>query len=236
MTITSKDNDKLKLVRRLAERKHREREGLFVTEGEDLVAAGRAAGLEPELLLSEAGSAIGGVEVERELLDGASSLGSGSRAIAVWRQAWADDPAALCVFLDGIGDPRNVGAITRTADAFGAATVALGPDTADPFSPIAVRASMGSVFSVGLIRCDVERTPQPRAALDARGGTWPPGASPATICLGAERDGVADATAAACSERWTVPLHGAAGSLNVAAAAAIAMERISSAAAEPGER
>ena len=49
MTITSKDNEKLKLVRKLADRKHREREGLFVTEGEDLLEAGRAAGHEPTL-------------------------------------------------------------------------------------------------------------------------------------------------------------------------------------------
>ena len=47
MTITSKDNEKLKLVRKLAAAKHREREGLFVTEGEDLLKAGRAAGREP---------------------------------------------------------------------------------------------------------------------------------------------------------------------------------------------
>ncbi len=57
MTITSKDNEKLKLVRKLAERKHREREGLFVTEGEDLLEAGRAAGHEPTLLLTRAARA-----------------------------------------------------------------------------------------------------------------------------------------------------------------------------------
>ncbi|HYH61424.1 MAG TPA: hypothetical protein VD766_06120, partial [Solirubrobacterales bacterium] len=69
MTITSKDNEKLKLVRKLAERKHREREGLFVTEGEDLLAAARAAGAEPVELLTAAGTELGGDEVEPELLD-----------------------------------------------------------------------------------------------------------------------------------------------------------------------
>jgi len=84
MTITSKDNEKLKLVRKLAERKHREREGLFVTEGEDLLEAGRNAGHEPTTLLTREGEGLGGDEVAAELLDTVSQLGSGTRVIAAW--------------------------------------------------------------------------------------------------------------------------------------------------------
>jgi TrmH family RNA methyltransferase len=233
MMITSKDNEKLKLVRRLAERRHREREGLFVTEGEDLLAAGREAGRDPELLLTEAGAGLGGVEVERSLLDTASALGSGSRAIAVWRQRWAEAPVALCVFLNGVRDPGNVGAIVRAAHALGARSVALDPDAADPYSPKAVRASMGSIFALDVARCAVGRTPEPRAGMVAHGGGWPPAAAPATICLGAEREGLAGETTAACAELLTVPLTGAE-SLGVAAAAAIVLERISSLALEGG--
>jgi TrmH family RNA methyltransferase len=232
MTITSKDNEKLKLVRRLGERKHREREGLFVTEGEDLLAAGRAAGRRPELLLTEPGAGLGGDEVERSLLDSVSALGSGSRAIAVWRCALADEAAPLCVYLNGVRDPGNVGAIVRAADALGARSVALDPDTADPFSGKAVRASMGSVFSVDLVRCAVAETPAPRAGMVAHGGSWPPAGAPATLCLGAEREGLSGEAAGACDELWTIPLPGGAESLGVAAAAAIAMERISSRAVE----
>jgi TrmH family RNA methyltransferase len=230
--ITSKDNDKLKLARRLAERKHREREGLFVTEGEDLLAAGRGAGFEPVVLLTEAGAGLGGDEVERPLLDSVSALGSGTRAIAVWPQRWTDAPASLCVYLNGVGDPGNVGAIVRAADALGASSVALDPDAADPYSPKAVRASMGSVFNVVPARCGVGWTPEPRAGMTAHGGLWPPATAPATLCLGAEREGLSGETAAACAELWTIPLGGGAESLGVAAAAAIALERISSAAAE----
>jgi RNA methyltransferase, TrmH family len=236
MTITSKDNEKLKLVRRLAERKHRDREGLFVTEGEDLLGAGREAGVEPELVLTEPGLDLGGVEVERSLLDSVSTLGSGSRVVAVWRQAWAEAPAPPCVYLNGVRDPGNVGAIARAADALGAASVALDPDAADPFSPKAVRASMGSVFTVALARCDVGETPAPRAGMVAHGGVWPPASTPGTLCLGAEREGLSGETAAACAELWTIPLAGAAESLGVAAAAAIALERISSSAADEGDQ
>ena len=70
--IASPQNEKLKLVRKLRERKQREREGLFVTEGEDLVEAGLAAGAEPRFLLTAAGSGLSldwdGEEVEPELL------------------------------------------------------------------------------------------------------------------------------------------------------------------------
>src|SRR5690242_18407864 len=149
--IASPQNEKLKLVRKLRERKHREREGLFASEGEDLVAAGLAAGATPRFLLSAAGSGLvaewGGEEVEPELLDAASALGSGTRAIAVWPLAWAEQLAAPCLYLHGVGDPGNVGTIIRSAHALLDGSVALGPECADPFSSKAVRASMGSIFA-----------------------------------------------------------------------------------------
>jgi TrmH family RNA methyltransferase len=228
--ISSPQNEKLKLVRKLRERKHREREGLFATEGEDLVEAGLAAGVEPRFLLSAAGSGIGGEEVEPELLGDVSLLGSGTRAIAVWPQAWASEASSPCVSLHGVADPGNVGAIVRTAHALIGGTVALGPDCADPFGPKAVRASMGSVFGASLLRAGVEATPEPRAALVAHGGEGPEALTGmATLCLGAEREGLPAEAISACDLQVTIPLRpGAAESLNVAAAAAIAIERLSS--------
>jgi TrmH family RNA methyltransferase len=243
--ITSKDNEKLKLVRRLADRRHREREGLFAVEGEDLLAAGREAGLEPELVLSAADSGLGGEEVEPELLASASTLGSGARVISVWRRRWAEPSGPLCVYLHGVGDPGNVGAIIRTTHALAGATIVLGPGCADPFSPKATRATMGSIFAQPVARGDVASTPEPRAGLVAHGG-GEPGKAPATICLGAEREGLPPEVLAECDERWTIPLRpGGAESLNVAAAAAISLAalapgarpgpgRISSPAAEGG--
>ncbi len=228
--ISSPQNEKLKLVRKLCERKHREREGLFATEGEDLVAAGRAAGVEPRFLLSAAGSGLGGEEVEPELLGAASALGSGTRAIAVWPMAWADQVRPPCVYLHGVADPGNVGTIVRSAHALIGGTVVLGPDCADPFGPKAVRASMGSIFGQPLLRAAIEATPAPRAALVAHGGEGLGAlAGMATICLGAERGGLPGAVVARCDAEVTVPLRPAAAeSLNVAAAAAIVCERISS--------
>jgi RNA methyltransferase, TrmH family len=227
--IESPQNEKLKLVRKLQERKHREREDAFVSEGEDLLAAGRAAGLEPRFLLTAAGSDLGGEEVEPGLLAAVSMLGSGTRAIAVWQQRWAETGKGPCLYLHGVGDPGNVGTIVRTADALLGGTVVLGPGCADPHSPKAVRASMGSIFAQPVARAEAGETPAPRAALVAHGGAGLEAlAGAATLCLGAERDGLPPEVLETCDAQVTIPLRPGAESLNVAAVAAIAAERISS--------
>ncbi|MBS1880677.1 MAG: RNA methyltransferase [Actinobacteria bacterium] len=232
MTITSQDNAKLKLVRKLRERKHREREDLFASEGEDLLAAGLAAGAEPRFVLTAAGAGLatswGGEEVEPELLAAASTLGSGTRAIAVWPRLWAATATAPSLYLHGVGDPGNVGAILRSADALLGGTVVLGPECADPFSPKAVRASMGSIFTRPPRRAELAETPAPRVALVAHGGDGLAALDgAATVCLGAEREGLPEEVVAACEATATIPLRpGGAESLNVAAAAAIACQRM----------
>ena len=228
--ITSPQNEKLKLIRRLGRRRSREREGLFITEGEDLLEAARAAGAEPLELLTAAGEGLGGTEVEPALLAQVSKLGSGTRAIGVWRESWSDEASAPCVYLHGVSDPGNVGTVIRTANALVGGSVILGPDCADPYGAHAVRASMGAVFAETLIRASIEATPGPRAALVAHGGE-PIEAleEAATLCLGAEREGLPAEVADWCEVRVTIPVRESAESLNVAAAAAIALHRIASA-------
>jgi RNA methyltransferase, TrmH family len=232
-TITSPHNEKLKLIRRLGRRRSREREGLFVGEGEDLLAAARAAGEEPVELLTAAGEGLGGTEVEPGLLARYSQLGSGTRAIGVWRERWADQPTSPCVYLHGVSDPGNVGTVVRTAQALVGGSVVLGPDCADPYGPQAVRASMGAVFAEPLLRATVEATPGPRAVLVAHGGGQLEALEgAATVCLGAEREGLPAQVLEASDVRVTIPLRDGAESLNVAAAAAIALHRIASAAGD----
>jgi TrmH family RNA methyltransferase len=238
--IESKDNEKLKLVRKLRVRKHRVRQGLFATEGEDLLAAGLAAGAVPQFVLVAGGTGLHGTDsgsgarypvdaVHTDLLDSLSSLGSGTRAIAVWPLPRSGSPIAPCVYLDAVGDPANVGAIIRTAHALLDATVALGPGCADPYGPKASRASMGSIFArPPVVVTGVEQTPGPRVGLVAHGGEGLAAlAGACTVCLGAEREGLRPGVVAACDVEVTIPLHGGAESLNVAAAAAVACARMS---------
>ncbi len=219
--ITSADNQQLKTIRKLHDRKHRERTGLFIAEGEDLVAAAEVAGWRAEVVL------VAGRDVEPELLAAASTLGSGTRAIGIYPQRWAEPAGDLCVYLDGVGDPGNVGAIIRSAHALADGPVILGPGCADPFSPKAVRASMGSVFARPPARAEFRAVVGTTVALDRDGGT-PLGAvvaeAPVVLCLGAEREGLPPAVTNGATVTAHIPLRAdGPDSLGVAAAAAIAL-------------
>jgi RNA methyltransferase, TrmH family len=222
----------LKLVRKLSARRQRDKLGLFACEGEDLVAAGLDAGLEPvEALVDAERPAL----VERlpraelvapELMAELSTLAHPARVIAVFRRADLPrgvDPA-VGLALWHVGDPGNVGTLVRTADALGPAFVALSPGCADPTSPKALRASMGSVFRIPFAAFD--EVPQPRIGLVARDGRPLAEldlAERVTFVLGAEREGLPDDVAASCDELVSIPLAEGAESLNVAVAGAIAL-------------
>jgi TrmH family RNA methyltransferase len=211
--ITSHHNPKLKEIRRL----QRKRDSRFVAEGEDLLAAADAAGWTPLERY------VAGVDVEPEALAKVSALGSGTRALAVYEERWAERATGpLCVALWAVHDPGNVGTVLRSALAFGAASVAIGPDTADPYGPKAVRASMGAIFSVPLARVRaVDELPGERVALVARAGQPLRGRAAATIVVGAERTGLPDEVVAACERIAHIPI--ASESLNAAMAATIAL-------------
>jgi RNA methyltransferase, TrmH family len=209
MMITSQHNRRLKEIRKLRQRRRwRERSGRFVAEGEDLLAAADAAGWQSVERYCAAGSGLPGSAVEPELLASASGLGSGTRTLAVYDERWVEKPLGpLCVYLHGVHDPGNVGAILRSAQAFGASSVALGPGAADPFGPKAVRASMGAVFAVPLSKLDdpaqlpgtkvalVPHEGRPlrelccaSAPIGNSGGKVP--AADVSLLVGAERDGL----------------------------------------------
>src|SRR5215216_5006792 len=228
MPITSPNNEQLKQIRKLAGRKWRDKTRTFVAEGEDLIAAAAAARWPPELLLCEAGSGLEGEEVAPHLLRGISQLGSGTRALGVYPQRWAPAPAGpLCVALWGVNDPGNVGTVLRAALAFGAAGVALGPGTADPYGAKAVRASMGAIFDVPVARvASVEELPGRTVALAARAGRALPGLAGGelTLVVGAEREGLPDDVVAACDETAHIPIRSE--SLNAAMAATVALYEV----------
>jgi TrmH family RNA methyltransferase len=230
--ITSTSNPRLKLIRKLQSRRQREKLGLFVCEGEDLVAAALAAGLEPvEALVDAERGALAeqlprAEEVTPALMADVSTLAHPPRVVAVFRRAdlprGVEPPTGLALW--HVSDPGNVGALIRTADALGPAFLALSPGCADPTGPKALRASMGAVFRVPLAGFD--DAPRPRVALVPRGGQ--PLAEldlgeRVTFVLGAERLGLPDDVLAHCDETASIPVAAGAESLNVASAGAIAL-------------
>ena len=217
--ITSSHNPKLRLIHRLLEsRRQREREGLFVVEGEDLVQAADDAGVEPVEVLRA------GDDIEPELLAKLSTMGHPPRVMALFRLDSLPrgvEPVSLSLWR--VRDPGNIGTILRTADAFGA-SVALSPGCADPIGPKALRASAGAIFRVPLARFD--EPSGKRVALVSHGGQplsrIDPGV-PVTYVLGAEREGLPDDVIAGCDETATIPLAEGSESLNVAVAGSIAL-------------
>jgi TrmH family RNA methyltransferase len=204
--------------RLLDSRRQREKEGLFVAEGEDLVQAADDAGIEPVELLRA------GEDVEPELLGRISTLAHPPRVLGIYRrEALPRGVEPLSLALWRVADPGNLGTILRAADAFGA-SVALSPGCADPTGPKAVRASAGAVFRVPLAGFD---DPEGRrVALVSDGGRRLAGLEPGvpvTYVLGAEREGLPDEIVAACDESATIALAQGSESLNVAIAGAIAL-------------
>ena len=216
--ITSADNDKLKTIRKLQQKRWRTKLGLFSAEGEDLIHPGA------EFILRS------GIDVEPELLDAVSTLGSGSRVIGVYKQRWAEPAGDLLVYLHGVEDPGNVGTIIRSAHALGDATVVLGPGSADPYSPKAVRASMGSIFERPPARATLDDLDGHKIALDA--GAAPELrevelAQPLVLVLGSERGALPEGL-----QRARIPVH--ADSLNVAMAASVALYEVANRMAADG--
>jgi TrmH family RNA methyltransferase len=189
-----------------------------VAEGEDLVEAARATGVEPVELL------VAGETVEPELLAEVSTLAHPPRVVGVYRRD--DLPRGIrswTLALWRIVDPGNVGTLLRTADAFGAA-VALSRGCADVTGPKALRASMGAVFRVPTTL--FEEAPEPWIALVPRDGSPLPDVElgdPVSFVLGAEREGLPPEVLRRCKAQATIPQSGSAESLNVAVAGAIAL-------------
>jgi TrmH family RNA methyltransferase len=199
--------------------------GRFVAEGEDLIAAASENGWVPEHHLRA------GVDVDAAVLAKVSELASGTRELAVYTERWARPQGPLAVALWGVKDPGNVGTIIRGALAFGAGSVVIGPDTADPYGPKAVRASMGAIFAIPVARAaEIGDLPGTTIALAARTGSplvgpWPETSGQVTVVVGAEREGLSAVVLEACDMACHIPI--ASESLNAAMAATLALYELS---------
>ena len=216
--ITSADNDKLKTIRKLQQKRWRTKLGLFAAEGEDL------QGPNPEFILTA------GTDVEPDLLDAVSTLGSGTRVIGVYKQQWAEPKGDLLVYLHGVEDPGNVGTIIRSAHALADATVVLGPGTADPYSPKAVRASMGSIFERPPARSSLDELDGHKVALDVTAEQQLRDldvTKPLVLVLGSERGVLPSGV-----QGVRIQVH--ADSLNVAMAATVALYEVANRMAADG--
>ena len=223
--ILSSSNPRLKRARRLQGRRARSLLGMFTAEGEDLLDAAIAAGIAPfeVLAVPDVALPVDPLLVEPALLAEVGTLGHPARVLAFFRTADLPREAVgdLTLELHGVRDPGNVGTLLRSMAAFGPGSVYLEEECADPTSPKAVRASMGAIFSVPLLRAApaglrVGLTADrgvPLAEVDLRG--------PVTFLVGAERTGIPDGVAYDVAAH--IPQTPGVDSLNAAMAGTVAL-------------
>lgn len=257
--ITSLTNDRIKAIRALEMRKVRKETGLFVAEGTSLLVTARDHGFVPETLVYQAGAAGGGVarglvkhaleagsdvlEVSEPVLAKLASKDNPQSLLGVFRQQFAPapDPAKLTsadtwLALEEIRDPGNLGTIIRTADAVGLSGIILVGTTCDPYALESIRATMGSIFAVPIVKLD-------RDSFFTLAKAWP-GEVIGThldaredfrrtqyngrelIVMGSEGPGLSGGAAAVCSTLVKIPMAGALDSLNLAIATALMLYQV----------
>lgn len=227
----------IRLIRSLGQKKFRQEHGLFVVEGEKMVGEAltqKRYQVEAVYRTSDIGE---------ETMGRMSHLSSPSPALAVLRiptdgipDRSSALPSGLCLGLDSVRDPGNVGTILRLADWFGIGTVYLSPDCVDLYNPKTVQATMGSIFRQRAVTCDLHALvrgctaagiPVYATALDGEDiRSAALDTTRALILMGSERDGLSPALMAAATRRLHIPSFasnpdGAAESLNVAIATAV---------------
>ncbi len=243
-------NSEIKHISSLKDKKARAEAGEFVVESEKLVAEAISSGFEVKLICYTGDdvdrrivSHPAAVAVDRKTMDRISLLASPSPALAVVAMpavpqsdvaALAADPKALCLALDGVRDPGNMGTIIRIADWFGIDAVLASRDSVELYNPKTIQSTMGSIFRKKVVYCDLVEAASLFAAAGAPVyGTFLDGddiysgrlEGHALVIMGSESFGIRDYLAASVSKRLFIPPYPRSGSgcesLNVSAAAAI---------------
>lgn len=144
----------IQFVRLLADKRNRDQEQLFIAEGDKLITEIIASGLKVRNIYAIEGHLSGKAEVvSAKEMERISQLKTASSSLAVVEQPRHKTPAtaptnALCIALDGVQNPGNLGTIIRLADWFGVEDIFCSQDTADCFNPKVVQATMGAILRV----------------------------------------------------------------------------------------
>lgn len=254
--ITSTANPVVKHLKSLSVKKYRDEAGLFVVEGlrhvEDMLAAGwtlHTLCMTTEMIAQNDGLVHTAEAMEADLFDMPPALLSritgrdnAQHVLGVFYQTLhglddiSESDAALWLLLEDIRDPGNLGTIIRTADAVGAAGIILAGQPCDPFSPETVRASMGSIARMKLIRSDLEGVKNWRTGwtgriigthlqteTDYRTADY---TLPLILAMGSEQAGMSDALTDMCDTTVKIPMPGGTESLNLAVSTGIMLYEI----------
>lgn len=247
--ITSKNNPSVTAAAKLADKKYREKEGVFAFEGIKLFgeAVKNGANIRKVFVTEDA------FEKYRETLLAVSedkifivsdavyeklsfeNAPQGVFTVAEYFCAKPKDEISLVILLDGVADPGNFGAILRSADAFGMDAVYAGKNGADLYNPKTVRACMGSLFRVDVRRSEsieneimrlkkegfrIYATTLNETSADIRSVDL---SGKIGFVIGNEGHGVSEAVVKACTGSVIIPMREGPESLNAAVASSVVM-------------
>ena len=249
MLITSRQNPRVRAAAALLDAKERKKTGLFLLEGARLCADAAENGVAVETLFLTPRAAEGYAPyyetvraaaketffIDESVAEKLSDTAGSQHFFCVCRKRetpWAIDPAGFYLITDRVQNPDNLGALSRSAEAFGAAGLIV-CGGCDLWSPKALRASMGALLRFPVFRAaDAAEAAEKLTGLgmrvfaallsdtarDVRSVTLTGGGA---LVIGNEGSGVSDAAAAVCTDHVIIPMAGKAESLNAAAAGAV---------------
>lgn len=256
--ITSTANEQIKFIRKLREKKYRSESGLFYVEGIRIVVEAMQkpervhtlivapelvqSGMIEEVMKLAEKSNLPVLEVSQAVF-GSFSLKDGPQGVAALvREEWTGSNdvdwsrMGLWTALDSVADPGNLGTVMRTLDAVGARGLFLIDQCTDPYDPSAIRASMGAVFSLQLIKLTTDefRTLKTERGLfcvgtsdaaseDYRAVQYPPDM---VLVMGSERQGLKPELMDLCDHVVSIPMAGKSDSLNLAVATGVMLYEI----------
>ena len=228
--------NQIKLIKSLESKKFRKREGLFVAEGPKVVGDLLRAGYQPLAIFSTEPHPDAELITDDEL-HRISFLQHPQEVLAVFHIPTPQEssnfhlPSDICLALDGVQDPGNVGTIIRIADWFGITHIYCSPDTADVYNPKVVQATMGSLAHVQITYCDLvpllreAAVPVYGTLLDGQDIYQQPLSREGVIVMGNEGNGISPEVRQLVSHKLLIPNFNknteTAESLNVAIATAI---------------
>lgn len=255
--VTSPANPLIKDLKALFQKKHRDRSSTFIAEGQKLIVDAlnlgwtirtlvhaKSAKERAEAIAARAIASGGDVLIVPEKVLGAITRRDNPQmVIGIFEQrilaleTLGPGPGDVWVALDRVRDPGNLGTVIRTVDAVGARGIVMIGDCTDPFSPETVRATMGSVFSVRIIRCSEDRFAEWRKGFSGLiAGTHLHGAvdyrlpnyseQPVVLLMGNEQQGLTDRLAKICDVLVRIPQAGNADSLNLAVSTGVMLYEV----------
>ena len=234
MLITSINNQTIKELDKLKQKKYRDLEQKFLIEGEHLVEEAEKSGVLEKIILlenSEYPSKLEKIYVSKNVMKKLSSLDTPPNIIGVCKMLSRKELGKKVLLLDDIQDPGNLGTIIRSSVAFNVDSIVMSLNTVDLYNPKVIRSTQGMIFKINLIKDDLERVIEklkneniPIYTTNVNGGENIKNINSTDsygLIMGNEGNGVKDEISALADRKIYIPMNSKVESLNVSVAASI---------------